>query len=71
MLGDKWSCNKYSVCPTYEEAIEQLHRANALLIAYRQKRAVDGLNGRTWSASEHFEAEALIERLEQPAPQTV
>jgi hypothetical protein len=35
-----------------------------LLQAYRAKRAVDGLNGRTWHASKHLEAEQLIEKLE-------
>ena len=36
-----------------------------LIDAYRRKRAVDGLNGRTWNAVKHFAAEAEIDRLEQ------
>jgi hypothetical protein len=60
------SCNKYGRCPTYEELSAAMIRANQLLNAYRMKRAVDGLNGRTWHASKHFEAEALIEELEKP-----
>ena len=58
------SCNKYMRCLTYDEMSEALKHANQLLQAYRMKREVDGLNGRTWSASKHFEAEALIEKLE-------
>lgn len=62
--GDKHSCNKRVVCPTYDELREQCYRANALVMAYREKRKWDGLNGRVWSASKHFEAEARIEELE-------
>jgi hypothetical protein len=60
------SCNKYGRCPTYAELDAAVNRANQLLNAYRMKRRVDGLNGRTWHASKHFEAEALVEKLEEP-----
>lgn len=63
-IGDKRSCNKYVVCPTYDELRGKFHRASSLLNAYREKRKWDGLNGRTWSASNHFAAEARIEELE-------
>jgi len=59
------ACNKYMRCLTYEELGQALSHASALLLAYRAKRAVDGLNGRTWDAAEHFKAEAQIEALEQ------
>ncbi len=59
------ACNKYMRCLTYEELKLALAKANILLLAYRNKRAVDGLNGRTWDACKHFEAEADIEALEQ------
>lgn len=58
------SCNKRVVCPTYQELSDRLHHAMCLVIAYRDKRAVDGLNGRQWHASKHFAAEARIEELE-------
>jgi hypothetical protein len=35
-----------------------------LVDAYRAKRAVDGLNGRMWDASEHYTAERRIAELE-------
>lgn len=59
------ACNKYMRCLTYEELKLALAKANILLLAYRNKRAVDGLNGRTWDACKHFQAEADIEALEQ------
>lgn len=59
------ACNKYRRCLTYEELGQALAQANMLILAYRAKRAVDGLNGRTWDACKHFEAEARIEALEQ------
>jgi hypothetical protein len=59
------ACNKYRRCLTYEELGQALTQANMLILAYRAKRAVDGLNGRTWDARKHFEAEARIEALEQ------
>lgn len=61
------SCNKYGRCHTYEEQRETLLRLNMLVTAYRAKREVDGLNGRTWDASKHFQAEAAIELLENTA----
>jgi hypothetical protein len=38
---------------------------HALLEAYRQKRAVDGLNRRTWDATVHWRAEQQIDQLER------
>ena len=35
-----------------------------LLHAYREKRLVDGLNGRTWDAIAHLEAEYLVAECE-------
>lgn len=60
------ACNKYGRCPTYEEQRDALMKLNMLVMAYRAKREVDGLNGRTWDASKHFQAEAAIEALEKP-----
>lgn len=60
-----FACNKYMRCLTYDELGNALSHANSLLMAYREKRAVDGLNGRTWDASKHFAAEAKIEALEK------
>jgi len=38
-----------------------------LVDAYRAKRSVDGLNGRTWNARVHLEAEELVANLEATA----
>lgn len=35
-----------------------------LLQAYRNKRSVDGYNGRTWDALKHYDMEELIDSLE-------
>lgn len=59
------SCNKYGRCPTYKELSLELQAVKLLLRAYREKRSVDGLNGRDWDASRHFAAEAKIEELEE------
>ena len=59
------ACNKYMRCLTYEEQRDALMKLNMLLMAYRAKREVDGLNGRAWDASKHFQAEAAIESLEK------
>lgn len=40
--GDKHSCNKRVVCPTYEQLREQCCLANALVLAYCEKRNCDG-----------------------------
>ena len=39
-------------------------RLRRLLHAYREKRLVDGLNGRTWDAIAHLEAEHLVAECE-------
>ena len=62
---DGISCNKYMRCQTYDELSATLQMANDLLRAYRAKREVDGLNGREWDANAHFEAEAMIKKLER------
>ena len=51
----------------YPGEVLRLYRNLPLLEKARKeaKRAVDGLNGRTWDAAEHFKAEAQIEALEQ------
>ena len=36
-----------------------------LLKLYRNKRAVDGLNGRTWNAIEHYKYDEAIEKEER------
>lgn len=59
------ACNKYRRCMTYEEQSDLLAKLEKLLNAYRTKREVDGLNGRKWDASKHFQAEADIETLEK------
>ena len=64
MGKDGGACNKYSRCMTYDQLSDKYKKAQSLLNAYREKRAVDGLNGRKWCASDHFEAEARIEALE-------
>lgn len=58
------ACNKYSRCATYDELESRLRYVESLLLAYRAKRSVDGLNGRPWDASKHFKAESQIEALE-------
>ena len=66
MTSNGGACNKYMRCLTYSELEAALAKANSLVMAYRAKRAVDGLNGRDWDASEHFKAESFIEQLEAP-----
>ena len=61
------ACNKYKRCLTYEELQNALQKANSLILAYRKKRAHDGLNGRMWDAEKHFEAEQMIEGIEKNA----
>lgn len=61
------ACNKYGRCMTYEQLASELQKCRTLLIAYRKKRKHDGLNGRAWDASKHFEAEALIEKFDSGA----
>jgi len=58
------SCNKYGRCPSYEELLNERNVLKYLVNAYRNKRDVDGLNGRKWDEVEHFRAEAQIVRLE-------
>ena len=41
-----------------------------LLSLYRKKRAVDGLNGRTWDAVKHHKYNAAISALEHEAGTT-
>lgn len=65
MMPGGGSCNKYTRCLTYEEMHDALKKEKILVRAYQDKRAVDGLNGRKWDASKHFEAEAKIEALEK------
>jgi hypothetical protein len=65
LSGGRWSCNKRVVCPTYEELREKCYKLSSLLNAYREKRKVDGLNGRPWDESKHFLAEARISELEK------
>ena len=66
MTSNGGACNKHMRCLTYSELEAALAKANSLVMAYRAKRAVDGLNGRDWDASEHFKAESFIEQLEAP-----
>ena len=42
----------------------EVKRLQGMVEAYRAKRAVDGMNGRTWDAREHLRAEARVKRLE-------
>jgi len=52
-----------------EKQIAQLQaevkRLEGELAAYRDKRAVDGLNGRMWDAGKHLAAEKKIEALKE------
>jgi hypothetical protein len=59
------SCNKYGRCPTYDELCEMNQIMVSLLSAYREKRNVDGLNGRSWDEEAHYRAEARIVHLEK------
>ena len=56
------------ILPRVCEVMLQARDANALqtrqLHAYREKRLVDGLNGRTWDAIAHLEAEHLVAECE-------
>lgn len=60
---------RYHAMPDPQDEREVLHapllkEAADLIEAYRHKRKVDGLNGRAWSASYHYQAEMLVKRLE-------
>lgn len=46
----------------------EIDQLKELLQTYRDKRAVDGLNGRVWNASKHYDAEILIDKLESKQP---
>jgi len=43
----------------------EVKRLEGELAAYRDKRAVDGLNGRMWDAGKHLAAEKKIEALKE------
>lgn len=44
--------------------IYEVDQLNELVQAYRDKRVVDGLNGRVWDACKHYDVELLIGSLE-------
>ena len=44
---------------------DEFVQMNELLNLYREKRQVDGMNGRTWNAPEHLRLDELIEEKEK------
>lgn len=46
----------------------EVDQLRELLQAYRDKRVVDGLNGRIWDACKHYDAELLVDKLEAKQP---
>ena len=63
-----WWLDKYEeTCPICKKHIPQATPSSIeldLLFLYRMKRGVDGLNGRTWSSSQHLKHEEAIVKLE-------
>ena len=51
--------------PLVQQQTERIKELENLLTAYRNKRKVDGSNGRIWDAHEHRIADERIEKLEQ------
>ena len=60
-----WICRHKDKAVKLQTAQAEVKRLEGELAAYRDKRAVDGLNGRMWDAGKHLAAEKKIEALKE------
>jgi hypothetical protein len=64
-LGRKPTTARSIIENLLADACHIIDRQATLLRAYREKRAVDGMNGRPWDGEKHLRADKQIEELEK------
>ena len=61
-IGEGSSCNKYSVCPPYEEVVKQLNKIEVEFLELL--RAADGLRTYREGTSHYKDAESVVSKYE-------